>query len=567
MTALFWIALLGLLGAMLTLGMTRRNLRLFAPPRDAGTTRDDETAPRVSVCIPARDEEANLEACVRSVLASDHPNLEVLVYDDESTDQTPDILAKLIAEDPRVRSVPTRPLPAGWNGKQHACDRMGRTASGDWMLFTDADVRFETAAVRLALSFAHSSGADLVSTFPRQITGTLGERLLTPMIFFVLLSYLPLGRMRRTTDPSTSAGCGQFILARRDAYLESGGHAAFKDSMHDGIKMPRSFRRHGYRTNLFDGTALVSVRMYHGWRQTWTGFAKNAYEGLGSIGMLGFMTVFHAVAHIGPWMLAPIGFATAQPAVGTLATAAVLCNALQRSMLSARFRHPKTLMLWHPISVALMTAVQWRSLMLHHAQKRSWKGRTMGKNSESAVEPANTTPVERVILVDEQDREIGQAEKLSVHRDEGQWHRAFSVMIVDHQGRVMLQERAQSKYHFGGLWTNTCCGHPRPGERVEAAGRRRLNEEMGIDVELHEVGVFRYEADDEQTGLREREIDHVLVGRHDGEPTPNPNEAQGWRWIGPESLDHELADQPGTFTPWFPLVWNVLQAETERSIS
>jgi len=166
---------------------------------------------------------------------------------------------------------------------------------------------------------------------------------------------------------------------------------------------------------------------------------------------------------------------------------------------------------------------------------------------------------EHVILVDEQDREIGRAEKLSVHRGEGQLHRAFSAMVCDDRGRVMLQKRAVGKYHFGGLWTNTCCGHPRPGETVEAAGRRRLNEEMGLDIELHEVGVFPYEADDEATGLREREIDHVLRGHFDGEPRPNPDEADAWRWASAHEIDRELADHPERFTPWFPLVWRVFQ--------
>lgn len=555
MNPYLWFAIPGFLGAGLTLGMTVRNLRLYAPPIDPGPDAHGEPGPLVSVCIPARDEEANIEACVRAVLASDHENLEVLVYDDESTDQTGAILDRLLAGDPRVRSVPTRPLPAGWNGKQHACDRMGRTANGEWALFLDADVRLEPAAVRLALAFAGSAKADLVSTFPRQVTGSLGERLLTPMIFFVLLSYLPLGRMRGTMDPSTSAACGQFILARRTAYVEAGGHAAFKDSMHDGVKMPRAFRRHGFTTDLFDGTDLASVRMYHGWRAAWSGFTKNAFEALGSVALLVCMTVFHAVAHVGPWALLVVAAMGRDPALGAIAAAAVGCNIAQRWLLSGRFGHPRSLALWHPVTVLLMILVQWHSLVLHLTRKRAWKGRTMQPETESAARPFT----ERVILVDGDDRAIGEAEKLSVHRGEGQWHRAFSVMVYDHRGRVMLQERAASKYHFGGLWTNTCCGHPRPGETAEAAGRRRLNEEMGIDVEVLEVGVFRYEADDEATGLREREIDHVLAGRFDGEPVLNPREAQGWRWVAVEELNRELAEHPERFTPWFPLAWRVAQ--------
>ncbi|MFT5424713.1 MAG: isopentenyl-diphosphate delta-isomerase [Phycisphaerales bacterium] len=187
----------------------------------------------------------------------------------------------------------------------------------------------------------------------------------------------------------------------------------------------------------------------------------------------------------------------------------------------------------------------------------------MTSDTEPTTGPPTGPPadpsIERVILVDESDREIGQAEKLSVHHGEGQLHRAFSVMIYNSQGHLMLQKRAVGKYHFGGLWTNTCCGHPRPGETVEAAGQRRLNEEMGIDVELHEVGVFAYEADDERTGLREREIDHVLAGRFDGQPTLNPDEAEGWLWSEPESLNAELAKHPERFTPWFESAWMVAQ--------
>jgi glycosyltransferase involved in cell wall biosynthesis len=334
----------------------------------------------VSVCIPARNEEPNVEACVRAALASEGVAVEVLCYDDQSTDRTPEILARLAAEDPRLRVPPTRTLPDGWNGKQHACERMGEAARGEWLLFTDADVRLAPDALRRTLAFARAANAELVSTVPYQRVGSVGEGLFVPLIHFVLLSYLPFGRMRSTPDPAASAGCGQYLFARREAYRASGGHAAFRASMHDGVRMPRAFRAAGFRTDLFDGTDLVSCRMYRGLGQTWRGFAKNAFEGLGSVTLLVVVTALHVVGHLLPW--AWLGYAAfagdwrSWPT--TLACLAIAFGLAERVALCIRFRQPWWCVPLHPVSIAAMTAVQWWSLWLAKRGKRSWKGRTAG---------------------------------------------------------------------------------------------------------------------------------------------------------------------------------------------
>jgi isopentenyl-diphosphate delta-isomerase len=145
---------------------------------------------------------------------------------------------------------------------------------------------------------------------------------------------------------------------------------------------------------------------------------------------------------------------------------------------------------------------------------------------------------ERVILVDENDVERGTAEKLRAHA-EGALHRAFSVIVFNRRGELLLQCRAGGKYHSAGLWTNTCCGHPRPGEDTLVAARRRLGEEMGIDCDLQPLFGLRYRADF-ANGLAENEYDHVFVGRYDGEPRPDPGEVQAWRWAPLDSLRGEL---------------------------
>ncbi len=378
---LFVLMIIACVVSLLLLVMTLVNLRIDAPPTEAqmrALPRDEQ--PLISVCIPARNEEANLEACVRSVLASEHQNVAVHVYNDHSTDATGEILAKLMREDSRVRATPVLPLPEGWNGKQFGCHQMGLDARGEYVLFTDADVRFEPACLSATLKCARALNADLLSTFPLQRTHTLGEALVVPLIHFILFSYLPMARMRSTPDPAASAGCGQFLFARREAYLAAGGHAPFKSSMHDGIKLPRTMRKAGFRTDLFDATALVSCRMYRGFAQTWRGFSKNAFEGLGSVGLLTLVTVLHALAYVLPWVvivLAAFGRVTDPSTVG-LAVAACFVALSHRLLLALRFHQRFSGALLHPVGIVLMGAIQWYSFYLHVTNQRTWKGRSGG---------------------------------------------------------------------------------------------------------------------------------------------------------------------------------------------
>jgi isopentenyl-diphosphate delta-isomerase len=162
--------------------------------------------------------------------------------------------------------------------------------------------------------------------------------------------------------------------------------------------------------------------------------------------------------------------------------------------------------------------------------------------------------VERVILVDRNDRETGVMGKLRAHR-EGVLHRAFSVFVLNSQGDLLVQKRSEYKYHTGGLWTNTCDGHPRPGETTAAAAHRRLAEEMGFDCALDEAFAFVYHAD-LGGGLIENEYDHVLIGTYDGEPAPNPDEIETTRWVAPDALDQDMRRFPERYAPWFRLAFD-----------
>lgn len=162
------------------------------------------------------------------------------------------------------------------------------------------------------------------------------------------------------------------------------------------------------------------------------------------------------------------------------------------------------------------------------------------------------TATEYVILVDENDQELGSAEKLAAHR-KGLLHRAFSIFLFKNpdQPELLLQQRAHTKYHSPGLWTNTCCSHPRPGESILEAANRRLEEELGIKARLQSKGTFQYKAHFDN-GLCEHELDHVLVGFIDDQQMikPNPSEVEKTEWIAIPTLEEKLAKTPALFTPW-----------------
>ena len=162
--------------------------------------------------------------------------------------------------------------------------------------------------------------------------------------------------------------------------------------------------------------------------------------------------------------------------------------------------------------------------------------------------------METVILVDESDREIGTADRELAHL-EGKLHRAVSVFVINQSGELLLQRRASTKALFAGLWANTCCTHPRPGEPVVAAGERRLCEEMGIDLRLEHVGTFKYRAEDEDTGYVEHELDHLLIGRSEHDPLLDSQEADAFSWIHVEQIWSDMHSDH-KFVPWLKLALN-----------
>ncbi len=355
------LSVLALVLAVFPLCLALDNLRLYRTPAAASGT------PCVSVLIPARNEERNIAEAIACVLANLAVTIELIVLDDSSSDATPSILAAIT--DPRLTVMTAPPLPPGWCGKQHACAMLAARATHDLMVFVDADVRIGPTALCRMAGAMEREPIGLASGFPRQITIGWSEKLLLPLIHMLLLGYLPMRLMRRDPSPSFGAGCGQLMIVRRAAYLASGGHAAIRASMHDGITLPRAFRAAGSMTDLFDATDLATCRMYEDPKSLWEGLLKNATEGMARPAALPVWSLMLAGGHIAPFILMLVS-------PGILPAAACLCSLALRVVLALRFRQSLGSAVLQPFGVAALLIVQWVALLRAMAGRKAvWRGR------------------------------------------------------------------------------------------------------------------------------------------------------------------------------------------------
>ena len=333
----------------------------------------------ISVLIPARNEERVIAASLASLLASAAWLSRSLCSMTDRPDRTAEIVREIALQDARVRLRSSPRLPGGWNGKQHACYALAKAARSSVLCFLDADVRLAPDALVSMSAFLVRSGSDLVSGFPRQETETPLEWLLLPLIHFVLLSYLPLAGMRALPVPGFAAGCGQFLMVRRDAYRKSGGHSQIRTTMHDGLLLPQLFRRHGLRTDIADLTHLATCRMYHNAAEVWRGLAKNATEGMATPARILPFTVLLFCGQVLPLLLAlslAVAPASYSTHARTLILVALAASFVPRLLSVWKYRQSLLSALLHPLGVTLLLVLQWYALLRKLAgQQVTWKER------------------------------------------------------------------------------------------------------------------------------------------------------------------------------------------------
>lgn len=335
--------------------------------------------PRVSVLIPTRNERETVAAAVRSLLAQDYPNFEVLVLDDHSDDGTEEQLAALAAQAPRLRVLKGVPLPEGWLGKHWACHQLAQAADGDLLLFTDADTHHRPETLRAAVAELLELRADLLTAFVRQEVVTWGERFIISSAFWCLFTFLPIALAHATRWPWLSLTNGQLMLFRRSAYEAVGGHAAVRTHPVDDIALGQRVKRAGLCWRIVDAGDFVSCRMYSGFWAAVEGFTKNLFavfdfrlaEYLFVWIWLGLLTWEPLVA-LGVHALGfPLPFAR-WPAILTVVEMVALWG-----IAMARLRFPLYLALLYPVNMTLFGFIAFRSLLFTVAGRATWKGRRL----------------------------------------------------------------------------------------------------------------------------------------------------------------------------------------------
>lgn len=341
---------------------------------------DPVTPPRVSVLVPARDEAASISACVESLVHQHFPNAEVIILDDHSTDGTGPMLDALAARYPQltvIHAADGDQAPSGWNGKSYACHRLAAHASGDWMLFTDADTQHMPHSVARGIERARALDVDLLSVSPFQQTESWSERLVVSFIIdFLPLVGLNYRAIWRGTAEQVAAN-GQYLLVRASTYRALGGHAAIATELVDDFALARRFKQNGYRIALLNGTDMLRCRMYKDAGDVWRGFSKNILTGLET----------SSLRQPQVWRTAPFAWAYASlfvmPYLHTfsarwrkIALLEVAWLAALRGMAGAFLRRPPLEALTTPVGAWSVMALGIGALFRRwRGQKVTWKGR------------------------------------------------------------------------------------------------------------------------------------------------------------------------------------------------
>ncbi len=340
-------------------------LNVLTFPRLNASPLPKET-PFVSVLIPARDEATVIGETIQKLLAQDYPHYELLLLDDHSTDGTANIAHQAACNDPRLRSLTGAPLPEGWMGKSWACHQLAQAARGDILVFTDADVSWEPTALSRLVGEMQKRGGDLQTIWPTQITVTWGERLIVPLLAFVIIGYLPLLAVHHISWPVFAAAMGQCLVFRRTAYDAIGGHAAIRASIIDDMALAKAIKRRGLQLRMADSAGLVYCRMYRSWAAVRDGFAKNILAGhSNSILLLLLSWAFHWLLFLAPWVWLITGW-LGGPAEWPWQPLCLIGLGVSIRALTAAFSRQRVGdALWLPLSVILMAriatrAIEWR---------------------------------------------------------------------------------------------------------------------------------------------------------------------------------------------------------------
>ncbi len=327
--------------------------------------------PRVSVLIPARNEESNIQNCVDGLLSQTYDNFEIHVLDDQSTDRTLAIIQQFSEQHPQVQAICGESLPPGWTGKNWACHQLSQSANGEILIFTDADNRPAPEAIANTVAYMQKLELGLLSAFPEKVTVTLAEKLVVPVVDMFVYAGLPLWLTYFSRSPAFAAASGLWIAFTREAYKQIGGHQAVSNQLVEDVELSRLAKKNGIRILTSAGTGVVACRMYHSFNEVWHGFSKNLF------GLVRYRIIPFFILTLGLFTMSILPYIAVWFAqLRTLALVAIAMNVAMRIALVLKYKHPCfTSVILHPFAVLLTLLIGIHSVYQVRTGRVQWKGR------------------------------------------------------------------------------------------------------------------------------------------------------------------------------------------------
>lgn len=351
------------------------NLRILKKPKIL-TTKRKRKYPLISILVPARNEEKDINKCLYSLIQQTYSKIEIIVYDDDSTDNTYKIVNKLAKKYKQLHIIQGGLLPDGWTGKNYACFQLALHAKGKWLLFTDADTIHHPEAVTAIVKLAEQEDARLVSLLPFLICNSWSEKIFMPIIHFAFLTFIPLGLINRQNDRRLSAAIGPFMLFNSKFYQQIGGHKSVKSEIVDDLAIAKVTKENGGKIAFIDGSELVRVRFYENWQQIWHGFSKNSFGAFEySIPLFVLALLFGYFLFIHPYLILLYGFYC--QSISQIAILQVGLITFTRLILAYRFKTSYVSAFLHPIAIGMGYIILINSFYLWFTKGTvAWKERS-----------------------------------------------------------------------------------------------------------------------------------------------------------------------------------------------
>ncbi|MDY0099993.1 MAG: glycosyltransferase family 2 protein [Bacteroidales bacterium] len=320
----------------------------------------------ISVLIPARNEIKNIGNLLIDLVSQDHRNIEVIVFDDQSEDNTAAIVKQLAMSDKRIKLISSEGLPHGWHGKNHACNALSEHARGEYFMFIDADVRIGDRLLDNAVRFSQKHGVSLISIFPKQIIKSIGEMMTVPNMNYILVSLLPLVLVRKSDFPSLSAANGQFMFFRASEYRKHKPHRVMKAQKAEDIAIARYYKKNGYKIACLLGDNKITCRMYSGFHDAVNGFSKNVIAFFGNSFLLAILF----------WAITTFGILPVYISFPELTIFYITAYIFTRVFVSAASRQNLifNLLFILPLQVSMGLFI-YKAFINKHFRKFQWKGR------------------------------------------------------------------------------------------------------------------------------------------------------------------------------------------------